>query len=326
MNPTLPRKVILLLVLSFSLFPFITISQSIITGNGKFEAGIGVGPLFFLGDLGGHSGTGKRFVKDVNFPLTKMAKGAYIQYYATEWLGFRAAINHGKLEGYDKIIENKGGAEVYRKERNLQFQSDILEAYVGVEVYPSVFIEQYDELKGKLRPYGIIGVGAFRFNPKGEYFAQNGTSRWVPLKPLRTEGQGMKEYPDRKEYSLIQMEIPFGVGFKYFVKENFHIGMEILHRKTFTDYIDDVSTNYIDANLFANYLSPEQAAMANQLHNRQNFVPGGILNRPATNEQRGNPRQNDSFFSSVFRMGWRLPDQSSWGFRATRQMYCPTYF
>jgi hypothetical protein len=122
------------------------------------------------------------------------------------------------------------------------------------------------------------------------------------------------------------MEIPVGVGFKYFVKENFHIGLEVMHRKTFTDYIDDVSTNYIDANLFANYLTPEQTAMANQLHNRENFVPNGPLNRPAINEQRGNPKQTDSFFSTVFRMGWRLPDQSSWGFKANRQMRCPTYF
>ncbi|MCW3074701.1 MAG: hypothetical protein JWP69_1770 [Flaviaesturariibacter sp.] len=326
MRTTLPAPGTFVLCLLFVFSSLSSSSQSITTGNGKFEFGVGVGPLFFLGDLGGNSGVGKRFVKDVNFPLTKMAKGAYVQFYAAEWLGIRAAINHGKLEGYDNIIEDKGGAERFRKDRNLQFRTDIIEAYVGVEFYPTVFLERYDGLKGKIRPYGIIGAGAFRFNPKGEYFEANGTSKWVELKPLRLEGQGMKEYADRKEYSLIQMEIPVGAGFKYFLKENFHIGLEVMHRKTFTDYIDDVSTNYIDANLFANYLTPEQSAMANQLHNRQNFVPNGPQNRPAINEQRGNPKQTDAFFSTVFRMGWRLPDWNSTSGRSTRQMRCPTYF
>src|SRR5215213_8054187 len=74
-------------------------SQSIATGNGKIEIGIGIGPMFFLGDLGGNYGTGKRFVKDVNLPLTKILMGAYINIYPAEWLGFRLAFNRGKLEG-----------------------------------------------------------------------------------------------------------------------------------------------------------------------------------------------------------------------------------
>ena len=60
-----------------------------------------------------------------------------------------------------------------------------------------------------------------------------------------------------------------------------YIGMEVLHRKTFTDYIDDVSTTYIDNNLFGQYLTSEQAAMANQLYFRENFVPSQpLLTRP----------------------------------------------
>jgi len=40
--------------------------------------------------------------------------------------------------------------------------------------------------------------------------------------------------------------IPMGGGFKYYIRENIYIGFEILRRKTFTDYIDDVSKKYID--------------------------------------------------------------------------------
>ena len=41
-----------------------------------------------------------------------------------------------------------------------------------------------------------------------------------------------------------------GFGFKYYLKENMYVGIEVLHRKLFTDYIDDVSTGYIDPDYF----------------------------------------------------------------------------
>lgn len=302
-------------------------SQSILTGNGKVEIGIGVGPIFFLGDLGGNSGVGTRFLKDVNLPTTNLVKGAYVNIYPAEWLGFRLAINHGKLEGYDSLIRSKGGAEDYRKNRNLNFRSPLLEAYAAVEIYPTVFFERYDGLQGKLRPYAVVGIGAFKFKPQGQFFHPNGSSEWVDLKPLATEGQGMAEYPERKPYSLISMEIPLGAGFKYYFKENFYVGLEIMHRKSFTDYIDDVSTTYIDNNLFSQYLDPSQAAMANQLYFRENFKPGGSVSRvPTAGEQRGNPKQNDSFFSTIIRCGWRLNDWNSPNGRAARQMRCPAYY
>jgi hypothetical protein len=299
-------------------------SQSLTTGNGKVEFGLGLGPMFFLGDLGGHQGVGKTFIKDLNLPLTKFSTGLFLNVYPAEWLGFRIALNHGKVEGYDNIINDKNGDEYFRKLRNLQFRSNILEAYVAAEVYPTVFFERYEELQGKLRPYGIIGIGLFKFNPKGEYFDENGTGRWVALQPLHTEGEGMAEYPDRKNYKLTQAEIPMGFGAKYYLKENFYIGMEVLHRKTFTDYIDDVSTNYIDQNLFDDYLTPQQAKMARQLNYRENYP--AINTRPDLNEQRGNPKQNDAFFSTILKMGWRLQDPNSPESRAARQVRCPSFY
>jgi hypothetical protein len=299
-------------------------SQSITTGNGKIEVGLGIGPLFFLGDLGGNPGVGKStWLKDVQFPLTKMAKGIYANVYPAEWLGFRIAINQGKLDGYDSVIKDKGGDEALRKARNLQFQTSLLEGYAALEIYPTVFFERYDGLKGKFRPYGLAGVGVFHFNPKGKYYAPNGTSKWVALQPLRLEGQGFAEYPDRKPYSLTQLEIPMGVGFKYYIKENMYVGFEILHRQTFTDYVDDVSTNYIDNTLFAKYLNPEQTAMANQLNNRQNFSPNNPTRiGTGPDPQRGDPTQNDAFFSSIIRLGWRLNQMTS----ELRQLRCPSFY
>ena len=111
---------------------------------------------------------------------------------------------------------------------------------------------------------------------------------------------------------------------KYYINENFYIGMEVLHRKTFTDYIDDVSTNYIDQRLFAQYLTPAEARMALQLNYRENFPAQNT--RPSLNEQRGNPKQNDAFFSTILKFGWRLTDQNSPASRAARQMRCPSFY
>ncbi|WP_345258197.1 outer membrane beta-barrel protein [Flaviaesturariibacter amylovorans] len=321
------RVTVLFLVLFLSFSAPAVQAQSVTMANGRLEVGAGIGPLFFLGDLGGNKGQGKRFVKDVNFPLVNMAKGVFAQYYIKEWLAVRVAANMGRVEGDDAQIREGKGDEQARRDRNLHFRSNIKEAYLAFEFSPTVFFERYDGLLGKVRPYGIAGVGVFNFNPQGRFYRPDGSFEWVDLKPLRTEGQGMKEYPNRKEYKLTQIEIPVGVGVKYYVNDNLFFGVEVMHRKTFTDYIDDVSTEYIDANLFANYLTPEQTAMANQVHFRQNFVPGAPQTRVAVvGEQRGNPKQTDAFFSTILRMGWRFNDIISGDRMAMRQARCPSFY
>ncbi len=300
------------LILTFNLFSNRTHSQSITTGNGKFEIGLGFGPMFFLGDLGGSAGIGRDFVKDLDFPLTRFSKMVYVNYYAAEWLGFRLAINHGQLAGDDAEAPNKGGAETFRIARNLSFKSSILEGYLAAEVYPTVFFEKYDGLQGKLRPYGLIGVGAYKFNPKTKL-----DGKWVELHPLSTEGQGLVDGVE--EYKLTQLEIPMGLGFKYYIRENMYVGMEILHRKLFTDYIDDVSTNYPDPIVF-NALPAADASKARRLYYRGNEV--GPRTRPFVGEQRGDPSDKDAFFSTILRFGWRLNTYDN----ARRQMRCPVFY
>ncbi|MDQ3843786.1 MAG: hypothetical protein M3342_07205 [Bacteroidota bacterium] len=329
MRKNVPGVRTFVLICTFLFLSFFSFSQSFTAGNGKAEIGIGLGPMFFLGDLGGNYGKGTTFIKDVNLPLTKLSKGLFINVFPAEWIGLRFAFNHSLLEGYDSIINDKGGAEIYRKIRNLQFRSQVTEFYGALELYPTVFMEQYDGLFGKLRPYGVIGAGLFQFNPKGKYYAPNGESKWVSLHDLHLEGQGMEEYPSRKNYNLTAFEIPMGFGAKYYLSENVYIGMEVLHRKTFTDYVDDVSTTYIDASLFEKYLNPQQAEMARQLYYRENFVPYSSTpyqTRPFLDEQRGDPKENDAFFSTIIRCGWRFNSSNGHNSRAARQLRCPTFY
>ena len=305
MRTSVPLVRLSVLVFSFIFFSFKSFSQSVAVADGKIELGLNIGPSFFLGDLGGTRGKGKTFVKDVNFPLTKLMKGLYVNFYPAEWLGFRLAANIGRLEGYDSVIDNKGSAERFREQRNLGFRSSLTEAYFAMEIYPTVFLEQFDGLQFKFRPYGVAGLGLYHFNPKAQYIAPNGDKTWVELKPLHLEGQGFPEYPDRKEYQLTQMAIVMGGGFKYYIKENMYVGFEIVHRKTFTDYIDDVSTQYINPALFDLHLSPQQAVYAKQLEYREKLLNPSI-SRPYISTQRGDPTQNDAYFSGMIRLGWRI--------------------
>jgi hypothetical protein len=312
------------LVCLLFIFSFQSRSQSVSVANGKIELGLGIGPMFFLGDLGGSEGIGRTFVKDVDFPLTKISKGVYINIYPAEWFGFRVAGNLGYLEGNDAEAPNKGGAERFRLQRNLKFRSKLSEAYAAIEFYPTVFFEQYDGLAHKLRPYGVVGAGVYHFNPQGEY-SKNGTSTWVDLKPLSLEGQGMAEYPDRKPYSLTQLNMLMGGGVKYYLSDRVYIGFEILHRKTFTDYIDDVSTKYIDPRFFDVYLPPTQAAEARQLMYRENIYNPNVSRR-YIDTQRGDPKENDAYFSSILRFGWRLNGSNSPSGLAKKQLKCPVFY
>jgi len=318
-NKLLSAVHLLALFISLNLLSYRSYSQSIATANGKIEVGLGLGPMFFLGDLGGTAGIGRDFIKDLDFPLTTLSKSIYANVYPSEWIGFRIALNHGVLKGDDAQAPNKGGAEEDRLHRNLSFKSSVLEAYLAAEIYPTVFFEQYDGLEKKFRPYGLIGVGGYKYNPKAKLDGQ-----WVELHPLRLEGQGMAEYPERKEYSLLQLEIPMGFGFKYYLKENMYVGMEVLHRQLFTDYVDDVSTNYVDPDVFANYLSAADAAKARRLYYRGTYAsavsnPGNIQTF-----MRGDPTDQDAFFSTILRLGWRLGDDPNK--RARRQMRCPVFY
>lgn len=311
-NKLLTAVLTFVLILSFTLFSNRSYSQSITTGNGKYEIGLGFGPMFFLGDLGGSAGIGRDFLKDVDFPLTKISKTLYANYYPAEWLGFRVALNHGVVEGDDAQAPNKGGHEVARIARNLHFKSSVTEAYFAAEVYPTVFFERYDGLQGKFRPYGLIGIGAYKFNPKAKLDGQ-----WVELHPLRLEGQGL--VAGKEEYKLTQMEVPMGIGFKYYIRENLYVGMEVLHRQLFTDYVDDVSTTYPDPIVFNN-LPAGDVAKARRLYYRGNELNAGT--RPFVNEQRGDPTDNDAFFSTILRFGWRLNTLDN----ARRQMRCPVFY
>jgi hypothetical protein len=294
--------------------------------QGRFEVGLNLGPSNFLGDLGGTSGKGATFLKDNNLSMTRIMKGAVVSYNSQGVIGVRLAFNVGRLEGADSIIKGNGGLEEARRARNQHFRSPLVEGYAALEIYPTALFDgNREDVMHKIRPYGILGVGVFRFNPQAQYIDPSGNAQWVDLQPLRTEGQGMGKYQDRELYNLTQINIPYGVGVKYYVSDRVSFAFEIVNRKTFTDYIDDVSTTYIAQQDFYDFFGANspQAEIAAQMSNKSQLLTGG-LNRAGyeAGDKRGTPTNNDAFYASTLKLGIRL-GSSAYGSMLRRATHCP---
>ncbi len=93
--------------------------------------------------------------------------------------------------------------------------------------------------KSNFTPYLMGGVGAFLYTPKGK----DGGGNLFDLRSLGTEGQNVG-YDSRKPYKKYSFAAVFGLGFKYSLNRRLGLGVEWSMHKTFTDYLDDVSTTY----------------------------------------------------------------------------------
>ena len=265
------------------------------------EVVIQVGASGFLGDLGGldQIGTHNSPV-DLELVLTRPAVSLAYRYKIIKNLNVHTSFNYLLVAGNDKLT-----AEPFRQNRNLNFKSNIFELATRVEF--SFFSNKVGHRYGikktlsrrkKTRSWewiGFIGIGAFYFNPKG----LNTNGEYVALRPLHTEGQGLPGGP--KQYSNFAISIPMGVAFRMILSKQWCVGIEFNYRKTFTDYIDDVSTVYYDkAALSANY-GPLSAQMADP---NIGTIPGATLpNGDGTGAQRGNSKDMDAYMGVQITVG-----------------------
>ena len=239
----------------------------------------------FLGDLGGNSGKGKPFIKDFNFKSARLFTGLSYTYFIDKGFSINGDVHFTSVSGADSLSDKTPGHSLGRYDRNLSFKSSIFEMQVTGELYPLQVISDFSI--PRIMPYIGTGLGLFHYNPKTKL---NG--EWYYLQPLHLEGQGFAEYPERSNYKLTQLYIPITMGVKYRINENSLVSINAIFRHTFTDYIDDASTSYINPTLFDKYFSPYAASIAKQLYYRGNGSPS------KTNINRGYTG-NDSY-TSVF--------------------------
>lgn len=233
------------------------------------EAGVFMGISTYLGDL--QQG---RFEMDE----AHSSFGGFLRYRPSKQFAFKTQFYKGKISGSDS---NYTGLEV--RKRNLSFRSPILELGMQMEISLANFGER-DAFRAA--PYFFIGAGLFYFNPQAKF---NGA--WVNLQPLGTEGQGLVQYPDREPYNRIQCSVPLGLGFQLAILQCGFLGFEIGFRKTFTDYLDDISQTYPDLDLLASH-NP----MAAELSFRSPEYTGNNGLPLPSGESRGNPQNLDYYF------------------------------
>ena len=237
----------------------------------RSEYGIFAGTSFYMGDIN----TSTLFYKP------NPAFGIIYRYNFNPHWAFKMDAIYGTVEGYDSDFGNT---------RNLSFKSHIMEFSAQIELN---FLQYFTgSSTHRFSPYIFTGLSVFSFNPQGQYYdPKTGQTNWYDLQPLGTEGQGSVAYPDRKPYSLTQLAIPFGIGFKFSLNKKICIGLEWGMRKTFTDYLDDISTTYVSV------WDPNSKIVAPKLADRtiELIDPLTGTNRLAhvAGESRGNSATND---------------------------------
>jgi hypothetical protein len=262
------------------------------------EAGITVGIMNGVTDLQGNPRVYQGPFAGITLLKSSFTAGLYGIATWKNRVGLRLEANIGAVQNYDSLLTKATApSAIGRYERNLNFKSKIRELSIAAEFHiPEVF-RNAESAPRRLSPYVIVGVSWFTFNPQG--YTQNG---WVDLHPLRLEGQGFAEYPTRKVYKLNAISFPVGIGFRYDVSPKLVMRFEANKRTTTTDYLDDVhEPDWVDPTLFANYLTPSQAALANQLFNRST-----IHTPPRNTRPRGNKRENDAYWTATFKIGIKL--------------------
>ena len=256
------------------------------------EGGINLGVSNLYGDLGGSPHKGTRFFIDLEPRLFRPSIGVYYRNQFAPHFLFKTSINYCVLHGDDNLVNAEPGQDGYfRQMRGIKVRTPVAELTAEFE-YAWMYFRPGSR-KYRFTPYIGLGAGAFYFNPKGPY--GNG---WVALRPLSTEGQGFAEYPDVRKYWIVQPVITACFGLKYNFNRHFSIGANLNVRKTFTDYLDDTSKEYIDPEVFGNHFSPAKAAMASYFSNPTGvYKPGDI---------RGNRKDKDSYFLIYFNLQYHF--------------------
>ena len=248
----------------------------------------------------------------------------------------RAAFMYGRISSSDFGVADPGDEEAsYRYVRNLQFRNNIKDlSIVGMlDLFPN---DATVSLRMRFTPYVFAGVSVFHHNPQGlvpdeaiftrehltDPFEPAEAGNWVALKPLHTEG------PD-KTYSNFQFSIPLGVGVRFRLNNWFDVEAEASYRYLFTDYLDDVSSSYVDKGLLESDLArvmsdrslePVDVVSGDR---REIYSAEGTLNRevrfyegadeqeyaflpgygqPHASAIRGNASDNDIFITTTVRL------------------------
>ncbi|QJX48730.1 outer membrane beta-barrel protein [Hymenobacter taeanensis] len=215
-------------------------------------------------------------------------------------ISVRAGLTYGRVVGSDNQASSTDPNESYRHHRNFTFRNDLLElSAVGIlDLIPNHYAFMQ---RPNFVPYLFGGVAVFHHNPKG--LVEGGTipasleeGSYVALQPLRTEGQ-------QQPYNRTQFALPFGAGLRYRINKQLDANLELGWRKTFTDYLDDVSGNYTSVTNLKSDAARYFGHDVTRLDNDPNRFPN--FNAPGS--ARGNRDHQDWYIITGITLNYILP-------------------
>ncbi len=283
-----------ILFASLFLIPALGFSQA------GFEIGIKAGASDGLCDIGGINAAGSPWLINTQPSQIRWDLGFYIRHKIARRFNISGQFDYIRLQGFDSLSKVTD-----IKDRNLNYRNDIIQGSVRGEwtFYDNPDVGGNFNYTTTFQAYLFAGVGVFHMNPEAMF-----THTWVdkvhnitytpgdydPLRELTTEGE--------PEYHAIQFDIPMGIGFYYTFNKSWRLGWELAWDKTFTDYIDDVSTKYPKYGDDVNLSNPYFKYLSSQ----SRFVPG-ITPQELANygpgSPRGNSKNNDSFVTTALNFG-----------------------
>ena len=288
--------------------------------------GFSLNALNYYGDLAPNPG---RFSTDLSF--TRPAIGiAFSQRLGPRYV-ITGGVMYGTLRGSDfssaDVNDAKNGK--FRYFRNLSFRNRIKELSL-VASFDLFENEATYMSRARWTPYAFGGLAVFHHNPQALAPA-NGldglplpeAGQWVNLRELGTEGQAANLEPTDanfgiKRYNLIQFAIPMGLGVRFKVHEVVDISAELGFRYLFTDYIDDVSRNYVDLGVLDSELARALSYRSNELtlpdiarqpYTARNGVTYNLINgygHEYPTNIRGKANNKDIFMVTTFRVSYIL--------------------
>jgi hypothetical protein len=228
---------------------------------------------------------------------------------------------------FSSADENDSNNGKYRYYRNLSFRNRIKELS-AVATYDLFENEATYLTRANWTPYVFAGVAVFHHNPQAlapakglddSDLAEEG--EWINLRKLGTEGQYAELEPSDanygiKPYNLIQFAIPMGIGVRFKLHDVVDFSAELGFRYLFTDYIDDVSQNYVDLGVFDSELVRALSYRSNELtkpdiarepHLARNGVTYDLIDGYGfefPTNIRGNKNNKDIFTVTTFRISY----------------------
>ncbi len=230
----------------------------------RWRVGVSAGYLHYYGDLN------QRFFAPTpqlrNDPLDYLTYGASVEYSLGPAWGARLSYTQGAFTANDRAIHWDGSLRTSADNfgRALNARTEIRDAALMFTYYFDN--DQLLSRRAFLSPYFSFGVGLTDFEVFGDLFygqdqryfywndntvrdrpqdapdaaqavevSQNGQFE-TNLTQLRTEDEA---------YDTRVLHIPVGIGLKFRLSSRINLNLDLTARYTFTDYLDDVSQNYL---------------------------------------------------------------------------------